>query len=265
MQARRYRGRVTEEEEPEMFGADAIPRLPGAPRKAKVQRSSSSTSATSGSQKEQFTELMQTQINLDREAKKEHMERELAARLAVCEIQKRNEELKILTFDTTGIVLCVGGRGVLGGRLWLVGWGWWQWGWLRGGGGGARALGVVVCVGGGVGCCCWCVRVVRLVGGRARAGGRVVVRCAVVVVWLWGWLVAGGGGGWRGGGCGWGGWRGVCCGVGCFGCGVGDGGGVEVVMWFGGVGVGDGLGWWDGGAVVWGFGVVGDGGLAWAL
>ncbi|GJV35887.1 methylesterase 10-like protein [Tanacetum coccineum] len=102
-QARRSRGRVTEEEEPEMFGADAIPCPPGAPRKAKVQRSSSSTSATSGSQKEQFTELMQTQINLDREAKKEHMERELAARLAVCEIQKRNEELKILTFDTTGM------------------------------------------------------------------------------------------------------------------------------------------------------------------
>nr|GEV67055.1 hypothetical protein [Tanacetum cinerariifolium] len=103
MQARRSRGRVTEEEEPEMFGEDAIPRPPGAHRKSKVQRSSSSTSDTSGSQKEQFTELMQTQINLDREAKKEHMERELAARLAVCEIQKRNEELKILTFDTTGM------------------------------------------------------------------------------------------------------------------------------------------------------------------
>nr|GFA23844.1 hypothetical protein [Tanacetum cinerariifolium] len=96
-------GRVTEEEEPEMFGEDAIPRPPGAHRKSKVQRSSRSTSATSGSQKEQFTELMQTQINLDREAIKEHMERDLAERLAVCEIQKRNEELKILTFDTTGM------------------------------------------------------------------------------------------------------------------------------------------------------------------
>lgn len=31
------------------------------------------------------------------------MDRELAARLAVCEIQKRNEDLKILTFDTTGM------------------------------------------------------------------------------------------------------------------------------------------------------------------
>ncbi|GJU10882.1 hypothetical protein Tco_1133278 [Tanacetum coccineum] len=71
-----------------MFGEDAIPRPPRAPRKAKVQRSSSSTSATSGSQKEQFTELMQTQINLDREAKKEHMERELAARLAKLDVKK---------------------------------------------------------------------------------------------------------------------------------------------------------------------------------
>ncbi|GKD89993.1 hypothetical protein Tco_1365500 [Tanacetum coccineum] len=72
-QARRSRGRVTEEEEEqEMFGEDAIPRPPEAHRKAKVQHSSSSTSVTSGSQKEQYTELMQTQINLDREAKKEH-------------------------------------------------------------------------------------------------------------------------------------------------------------------------------------------------
>nr|GEW71611.1 zinc finger, C6HC-type [Tanacetum cinerariifolium] len=86
-----------------MFGEDVIPRPPGAHRKSKVQRSSSLTSATSGSQKEQFTELMQTQINLNRGAKKEHMERELAARLAVCEIQKRNGELKILTFDNTGM------------------------------------------------------------------------------------------------------------------------------------------------------------------
>ncbi|GJQ90024.1 hypothetical protein Tco_1090908 [Tanacetum coccineum] len=102
-QARRSRGRVTEEEEPEMFGEDAIPCPPGAPRKAKVQHSTSSTSAPSCSQKEQFIELMQTQISLDHEAKKEHMERELAARLAFCKIQKRNDELRILTFDTTGM------------------------------------------------------------------------------------------------------------------------------------------------------------------
>nr|GEV29691.1 retrovirus-related Pol polyprotein from transposon TNT 1-94 [Tanacetum cinerariifolium] len=43
---------------------------------------------------------MQQQILLDREAKKESMDRELAAILAVCEIQKRNKDLKILTINT---------------------------------------------------------------------------------------------------------------------------------------------------------------------
>ncbi|GJU35635.1 hypothetical protein Tco_1183989 [Tanacetum coccineum] len=102
-QARRTRGRVTGEDEPEMFGDDAIPHPPGAPRKSKSQRSSASSSATSGSSKTRVTEFFQEQIQLDREAKKESMDRELAARLAVCEIQKRNEDLKILTFDTTGM------------------------------------------------------------------------------------------------------------------------------------------------------------------
>ncbi|GJS36828.1 serine/threonine-protein kinase BSK5-like protein [Tanacetum coccineum] len=48
-------------------------------------------------------EFFQEQIQLDREAKKESLDRELAARLAVVELQKRNEDLKILTFDTTGM------------------------------------------------------------------------------------------------------------------------------------------------------------------
>nr|GEZ05101.1 ribonuclease H-like domain-containing protein [Tanacetum cinerariifolium] len=99
-QAQRTRGRVTEED-PEMFGDDAIPRPSRAPRKSKSQRSSTSSFATFGSSKNRITELMQEQILLDREAKKESMDRELAARLAICEIQKRNENLKILTFDTT--------------------------------------------------------------------------------------------------------------------------------------------------------------------
>ncbi|GJR15680.1 hypothetical protein Tco_0798332 [Tanacetum coccineum] len=101
-QARRTRGRVTKED-PDMFGPDAIPRPSGAPRKSKSQHSSGSSSATSGSSKTQITELMQQQIMLDREAKKEAMDRELAARLAICDIQKRNENLKILAFDTTGM------------------------------------------------------------------------------------------------------------------------------------------------------------------
>ncbi|GJV61776.1 hypothetical protein Tco_1467876 [Tanacetum coccineum] len=91
-QARRTRGLVTEDE-PKIFGDDAIPRPSVAPQKAKAKRSSSS-SATSCSSKAQITELMQQQILLDREAKKESMDHELSARLAVCEIQKRNERLE---------------------------------------------------------------------------------------------------------------------------------------------------------------------------
>ncbi|GJW79759.1 hypothetical protein Tco_0143734 [Tanacetum coccineum] len=86
-----------------MFGDDAIPRPSGAPRKTKSQRSSASSSATSSSSKNRVTDLMQEQMLIDREAKKESMDRELAARLAVCKIQKRSEDLKILTFDTTGM------------------------------------------------------------------------------------------------------------------------------------------------------------------
>ncbi|GJW59302.1 putative reverse transcriptase domain-containing protein [Tanacetum coccineum] len=102
-QARRTRGRVTGEDEPEMFGEDVIPHPSGAPRKSKSQRSSASSSATSGLSKNRLTEFFQEQIQLDREAKKESLDRELAARLAVVELQKRNEDLKILTFDTTGM------------------------------------------------------------------------------------------------------------------------------------------------------------------
>ncbi|GKD27347.1 hypothetical protein Tco_1233561 [Tanacetum coccineum] len=88
-----------------MFGEDVIPRPSGASRKTKSQRSAASSSATSSSSKTRVTDLMQEQILIDREAKKESMDRELAAKLAVCEIQKRNEDLKILTFDTTGMAL----------------------------------------------------------------------------------------------------------------------------------------------------------------
>ncbi|GJU38238.1 hypothetical protein Tco_1191195 [Tanacetum coccineum] len=102
-QERRTRGRVTGEDEPEMFGEDAIPRPSGAPRKSKSQRSSASPSVTSGSSKNRLTVFFQEQIQLDREAKKESLDRELAARLAVVELQKRNEDLKILTFDITGM------------------------------------------------------------------------------------------------------------------------------------------------------------------
>nr|GEX55856.1 hypothetical protein [Tanacetum cinerariifolium] len=99
--ARRTRGRLTGEDEPKMFGDDAIPRPSGDPRKSKSQRSSASSSATFGSSKNRVTEFFQEQIQSDREEKKESLDRELAARLAVVELQKRNEDLKILTLDTT--------------------------------------------------------------------------------------------------------------------------------------------------------------------
>ncbi|GJT80774.1 putative zinc finger, CCHC-type containing protein [Tanacetum coccineum] len=101
-QARRTRGQLTGDE-PEMFGDDAIPRPSGDPRKTKSKRSLASSSSTSSSSKNRVADLMQEQILIDREAKKESMDRELAARLAVCKIQKRSEDLKILTFDTTGM------------------------------------------------------------------------------------------------------------------------------------------------------------------
>ncbi|GJY37528.1 hypothetical protein Tco_0422906 [Tanacetum coccineum] len=81
-QARRTRGRVTEEDL-ERFGDNVIPCPSGVPRKSKAQRSSGSSSATSGSSKAQIIELMQQQVLLDREAKKESMDRELAARIAM--------------------------------------------------------------------------------------------------------------------------------------------------------------------------------------
>ncbi|GJX10722.1 hypothetical protein Tco_0200581 [Tanacetum coccineum] len=78
-------------------------------RVAPVDKSKSSTvppqahPPTFCSTKNRLTEFFQEQIQLDREAKKESLDRELAARLAVVELQKRNEDLKILTFDATGM------------------------------------------------------------------------------------------------------------------------------------------------------------------
>nr|GEV74447.1 ribonuclease H-like domain-containing protein [Tanacetum cinerariifolium] len=70
-QARRNRGRRIEEE-PELSRDDALPRPPDNPRNYKSQRSTNS-SVASGSQKEQFKELMQQQKTLDRAAKCETM------------------------------------------------------------------------------------------------------------------------------------------------------------------------------------------------
>ncbi|GKE43576.1 hypothetical protein Tco_1470860 [Tanacetum coccineum] len=58
---------------PELFGDDLIPRPSGAPRPFKSQRSSNS-SATFGSKKEEFMNLLQQQIAIDREKQLERIE-----------------------------------------------------------------------------------------------------------------------------------------------------------------------------------------------
>nr|GEW21221.1 hypothetical protein [Tanacetum cinerariifolium] len=84
-----------------MFGPDAIPRPSGLHESQKLNVPREAHPPLPVHRKTQITELMQQQILLDREAKKEAMDHELAARLAICDIQKRNEDLKILAFDAT--------------------------------------------------------------------------------------------------------------------------------------------------------------------
>nr|GEW46344.1 hypothetical protein [Tanacetum cinerariifolium] len=67
--ARRNRNRVTNEE-PELFGDDALPCPPGMHRIAKSQRSSNST-ASSGSNPTMFQEMMQQQLEIERKKKME--------------------------------------------------------------------------------------------------------------------------------------------------------------------------------------------------
>nr|GEU33504.1 hypothetical protein [Tanacetum cinerariifolium] len=72
--ARRNRNRVTNEE-PELFGDDALPRPPGMHRIAKSQRSLNST-ASSGSNPAMFQEMMQQQLEIERKEKMERIDRE---------------------------------------------------------------------------------------------------------------------------------------------------------------------------------------------
>lgn len=97
--ARRNRLRVTEEE-PEHFGPDALPRPDGMHRISKSQRSSNST-ASSGSNPTMFQEMMQQQIELDRKAKMDVIERESLARVTLYESQKISEEMRVLQMDTS--------------------------------------------------------------------------------------------------------------------------------------------------------------------
>nr|GFA67018.1 hypothetical protein [Tanacetum cinerariifolium]GFA84863.1 hypothetical protein [Tanacetum cinerariifolium] len=99
--ARRNRGRVTEEE-PELFGDDELPRPPNKQRIAKSQLSSNST-ASSGSNPTMFQKMHHEQYTLDREAKMERLDCETLARVELINSQKRSEDLKVLTINTSGM------------------------------------------------------------------------------------------------------------------------------------------------------------------
>ena len=97
--ARRNRIRHSQEE-PEHFGPDEVPRPDGMYRVSKSQRSSNST-ASSGSNPALFQEMLQMQIELDRKAKMDVLERESLARVNLYESQKVAEEMRVLQMDTS--------------------------------------------------------------------------------------------------------------------------------------------------------------------
>ncbi|GJR90039.1 hypothetical protein Tco_0214050 [Tanacetum coccineum] len=99
--ARRNRNRVINEE-PELFGDDALPRPPGLQRIAKSQRSSNST-ASSGSNPTMFQEMMQQQIEIERKEKMKCMDREVNSRVALNNSKRVAEGLKVLQMSTDGM------------------------------------------------------------------------------------------------------------------------------------------------------------------
>ncbi|GKB51001.1 hypothetical protein Tco_0901754 [Tanacetum coccineum] len=99
--ARRNRHWVTDEE-PELFGDDALPRPPDLQRIAKSQRSSNSI-ASSGSNPTMFQKMLQQQYELVRKEKMERIDREVNSRVALYDSQKVVEDLKVLQMSTDGI------------------------------------------------------------------------------------------------------------------------------------------------------------------
>ncbi|GKE98438.1 hypothetical protein Tco_0021789 [Tanacetum coccineum] len=99
--ARRNRHRVTEEE-PELFGDDALPRSPGPQRNAKSQRSSNSI-ASSGSNPTMFQEMLQQQYELNRKENMKRIDREMNSRVALYDSQKVAEDLKVLHMSNDGM------------------------------------------------------------------------------------------------------------------------------------------------------------------
>nr|GEU59797.1 hypothetical protein [Tanacetum cinerariifolium] len=98
---RRNRNRVTNEE-PELFGDDVLPRLPGLQRITKSQRSSNST-ASSESNPAMLQEMMQQQIEIERKEKIERMNRKVNSRVALNNSKRVAEDLKFLQMSTDGM------------------------------------------------------------------------------------------------------------------------------------------------------------------
>ncbi|GJV37478.1 hypothetical protein Tco_1409955 [Tanacetum coccineum] len=99
--ARRNRNRVTNEE-PELFGDDALPRPASLHRIAKSQHSSNST-ASSGSNPTMFQEMIQQQYELDRKEKMERIDRDVNSRVNLHNSKKVAEDLKVLQILTDGM------------------------------------------------------------------------------------------------------------------------------------------------------------------
>ncbi|GJU89982.1 hypothetical protein Tco_1302405 [Tanacetum coccineum] len=101
--ARRTRNWVTNtNEEPELFGDDALPRPPDMHRIAKSQRSSNST-ASSRSNPTMFQEMMQQQLEIERKEKIERIDREVNSRVALNDSKRVAEDLKVLQISTDGM------------------------------------------------------------------------------------------------------------------------------------------------------------------
>ncbi|GJW66813.1 RNA-directed DNA polymerase, eukaryota, reverse transcriptase zinc-binding domain protein [Tanacetum coccineum] len=103
--ARRNRLRVTPDEEPEHFGDDALPRPPGLQRISKSQRTSSNSTASSGSNPMMYQEFMKEQYELDRKAKMEVLEREANERVRFIHSQRIAEDMKELQINTREMAL----------------------------------------------------------------------------------------------------------------------------------------------------------------
>ncbi|GJU96312.1 hypothetical protein Tco_1321068 [Tanacetum coccineum] len=99
---RRSRLRGTDKE-PDHFEDDELPRPPGLQRIAKIQRSGSNSTASSGSNPIAYQEFMAEQYDLDRKAKMQVLSQESEDRRRLIQAQKIAEGMKVLQIDTSGM------------------------------------------------------------------------------------------------------------------------------------------------------------------